>query len=98
MKNIMLGSDVETCGDHVDADVRSNALLFGLAPAWHPLTLIDNMLQAAGWTHEPDGWVAPEAWQEAIAIRHGRGRHWSRENAIRFTVRYYEREFSFKTI
>jgi hypothetical protein len=61
-----------------------------LAPDWHPLAHIDQFILACGWTHDGEGFVCPEQWAEAIAIRHGRGKHWRREHAIQFCVRYHE--------
>lgn len=61
-----------------------------LAPDHHPLAHIDNFILACGCTHEKEGFVPPEKWQEAIRLRHGGGRHWRREHAVQFCVRYYE--------
>lgn len=73
------------------AEPQIDPRIIGLANDSHPLSLIDNFILACGWTHEAEGFVAPERWRELIAVHHGRGRHWDRESAVRFCVRYHER-------
>lgn len=64
-----------------------------LKPDWHPLNWIDEYLQARGWTNDGEGWLAPEAIRDEIAIYAGRG-HQRRAQAARIQIDIDERVFA----
>lgn len=63
---------------------------YTLVPDYHPLAIIDQFILSCGWTNDGKGFIPPEEWREAIAIRHGGGLHWRREHAVQFCVKYHE--------
>jgi hypothetical protein len=62
-----------------------------IAPDWHPLAAIDNFILACGWTHEQNGFKAPEGWRDALAVHFGAGLHFSREVAAKLCIQYHEK-------
>jgi hypothetical protein len=61
-----------------------------LAPYWHPLSAIDNFILSCGWTHDQEGFKAPEEWRAALSVNFGKGLHFSRDVAVRLCVQYHE--------
>jgi hypothetical protein len=64
-----------------------------LKPEWHPLNLIDEYLQARGWTNDGTGWLAPVAIREELEIYIGHG-HLRRSTAARIQIDIDERVFA----
>lgn len=53
------------------------------------LNLIDELLLASGWRQEPEGWLAPKAFQEQLALEVGEG-HLCRSLAMRAQIQVDE--------
>jgi hypothetical protein len=79
MTNVADGTQVEQPTTHVPAE------------GWHPLSLIDNWLQAAGWVLCHEGFILPEPYRTPLfRARFGGGITFNRKTATAIQIMYYE--------